>query len=40
MYIFRDAMDAYVSRCAQNGSDSLGLKGLEDFDVGIRGCAT
>jgi hypothetical protein len=22
----------------QNGSERLGLKALEDFDVGIRGC--
>jgi hypothetical protein len=25
----------YVPKCVQNGSDSLGLKALEDFDVGI-----
>jgi hypothetical protein len=24
-----------VPRCVQNGSESLGLKALEDFDVGI-----
>jgi hypothetical protein len=25
----------YVPRCVQNGSESLGLKALEDFGVGI-----
>jgi hypothetical protein len=25
----------YVPRCVQNGSESLGLKALEDFNVGI-----
>jgi hypothetical protein len=29
-----DAVVVYV----QNGSGSLGLKALEDFDVGIGGC--
>jgi hypothetical protein len=28
---------AYVARCVQNISESLGLKALDDFDVGIRG---
>jgi hypothetical protein len=27
----------YVPRCVQNESESLGLKALEDFDVGIGG---
>jgi hypothetical protein len=25
----------YVPRCVQNGPESLGLKALKDFDVGI-----
>jgi hypothetical protein len=29
----------YVPRCVQNGSESLGLKTLEDFDFEIEGCA-
>jgi hypothetical protein len=28
----------YVPRCVQNGSEILGLKALEDFNVGIEGC--
>jgi hypothetical protein len=28
----------YVPRCVRNASDSLGLKALEDFEVGIGGC--
>jgi hypothetical protein len=28
----------YVPTSVQNGSESLGLKALEDFDVGIGGC--
>jgi hypothetical protein len=28
----------YVPRCIQNRLQSLGLKALEDFKVGIRGC--
>jgi hypothetical protein len=27
-----------VPRCVQNGSESLGLKALENFDVGIGAC--
>jgi hypothetical protein len=26
------------TKCVQNGSESLGLKALEEFDVGIGGC--
>jgi hypothetical protein len=33
-----DPVVVYVPRCVQNGSESLGLKALEDFDVGIGGC--
>jgi hypothetical protein len=32
-----DPVVVFVSRCVQNGSDSLGLKALEDFVVGIGG---
>jgi hypothetical protein len=36
-----DAVVVYVAfMCVQNGSESLGLKELEDFDVGIGGCPT
>jgi hypothetical protein len=30
-----DPLTVYVLRCVQNGSESLGLKAVEDFDVGI-----
>jgi hypothetical protein len=30
-----DAVVVYVPKCVQNGSESLGLKALEDFDVGL-----
>jgi hypothetical protein len=30
-----DPVVVYVPRCVQNGSENLGLKALEDFDVGI-----
>jgi hypothetical protein len=30
-----DPVVAYVARCVQNGSESLVLKALENFDVGI-----
>jgi hypothetical protein len=33
-----DPVVIYVPRCVQNGSESLGLKALEDFDVAIGGC--
>jgi hypothetical protein len=33
-----DPVVVYVPRCVQNGSESLGLKELNDFDVGSRGC--
>jgi hypothetical protein len=29
-----ESADFYLPRCVKNGSKSLGLKGLEDFDVG------
>jgi hypothetical protein len=32
-----DPVAVYIPRCGQNGSESLGLKTLEDFGVGIRG---
>jgi hypothetical protein len=32
-----DSVIVYVPRCVQNGSESLGLKALEDFVVGIGG---
>jgi hypothetical protein len=35
---FMDPVVVYVPRCVQNGSESLGLKALEDFNVGIGGC--
>jgi hypothetical protein len=38
LQIFMDPVVVYVLRCVQNGSESLGLKALEDFDVGIGGC--
>jgi hypothetical protein len=28
----------YVPRCIRNRTESLGLKALEDVDVGIGGC--
>jgi hypothetical protein len=31
-------VDVYVPRCIQNGLESLELKALEQFDVGIGGC--
>jgi hypothetical protein len=34
-----DSVIAYVLRCVQKGSERLGLKALEDFDVGIGGCS-
>jgi hypothetical protein len=33
-----DPVVAYVAWCVQNGTESLGLKALEDFGVGIEGC--
>jgi hypothetical protein len=30
-----DPVVVYIPRCVQNGSESLVLKALEDFDVGI-----
>jgi hypothetical protein len=33
-----DPVIDYVPRFVQNGSKSLGLKALENFDVGIGGC--
>jgi hypothetical protein len=33
-----DSVVVYVPWCVQDGSESLGLKELEDFDVGIAGC--
>jgi hypothetical protein len=33
-----DPVVVYVPRCVQNRSERLGLKELEDLDVGIRGC--
>jgi hypothetical protein len=33
-----DPVVVYVPRSVQNASESLGLKALEDFDVGIEGC--
>jgi hypothetical protein len=30
-----DPVVVYVPRCVQNGSESLGLKAVEDLDVGI-----
>jgi hypothetical protein len=33
-----DPVVVYVPKWVQNGSESLGLKALEDFDVGIGGC--
>jgi hypothetical protein len=34
-----DPVAVYVPRCVQNGSESLELKTLEDFDFGIEDCA-
>jgi hypothetical protein len=36
--IFIDRMVVYVPRGVQNGSESLGLNALKDFDVAIGGC--
>jgi hypothetical protein len=33
-----DPVVVYVPSCVQNGSESLGLKVLEDFDVRVGGC--
>jgi hypothetical protein len=33
-----DPVVVYVATYVQNGSESLGLKELENFDVGIGGC--
>jgi hypothetical protein len=33
-----DPVVVYVARCVQNGSERLGLKALENFNVGIGGC--
>jgi hypothetical protein len=33
-----ESVIVYVPRCVQNGSEILGLKALEDFDIGIGGC--
>jgi hypothetical protein len=33
-----DPVLVYVPRCVQNGLESIGLKALEDFDVGIGDC--
>jgi hypothetical protein len=33
-----DPVNVYVPRYVQNGSENLGLKALEDFDVGIGAC--
>jgi hypothetical protein len=33
-----DPVVVYAPRCVQNKSERLGLKALEDFDVGIGGC--
>jgi hypothetical protein len=38
LQIFVDPVPVYVARCVQNGSESLGLEVLEDFDAGIGGC--
>jgi hypothetical protein len=38
LQILMDHVVVYVPRCVQNASDSLGLKALEDFVVGIGGC--
>jgi hypothetical protein len=38
LQIFMEHLVVYVPRCVQNGSESLGLKALEDFDVGIGDC--
>jgi hypothetical protein len=35
-----DPVVVYESMWVQNGSQSLGLKALEDFDVGVGGCPT
>jgi hypothetical protein len=33
-----DSVVVYVPRCVQNGLESLGLKVLDDFNVGIGSC--
>jgi hypothetical protein len=38
MHIFINSVIVYVLRCIQNGSDSLGLKALEDFNIEIGSC--
>jgi hypothetical protein len=38
LYICMDPVVAYVPRCVQNGSESFGVKVLEDFGVEIGGC--
>jgi hypothetical protein len=35
MEIFMDPVIVYVPRCVQNGSESLGLKALQDFERNI-----
>jgi hypothetical protein len=35
-----DPVVVYVPRCVLNGSESLGLEELEDFDVGIGVCSS
>jgi hypothetical protein len=35
-----DPVVVYVPNCVQNGAESLGLKALEDFDVGIGSCSS
>jgi hypothetical protein len=37
-HMLLDLVVVYVPRYVQNGSESLGLKELVDFDVGIGGC--
>jgi hypothetical protein len=32
-----DPVGVYVPRCVQNGSESLGLRALEDLDAGTGG---
>jgi hypothetical protein len=36
--IFVDPLVVYIPRCIQNGSESVGLKAMENFNVGIGGC--
>jgi hypothetical protein len=38
LYIFMDPVVVYVPRCVRNGSESLEVKALENFDFGIGGC--